>query len=98
MSLKLKPLEDRVVIEPLEGESKSSGGIILPDSSKDKPTKGKVIAVGDGRITKSGQRIEVAVKVKDKILFSQYAGTDVKVGDKEYKILSESEILAILED
>ncbi len=95
--MKLKPLEDRLVVMPLETEDKTSGGIVLPDTAKEKPTKGKVISVGPGRLLKTGERVPLPVKSGDTILFSKYAGNDVKIGSIEYKILTESEILAIVE-
>ncbi|MBI4245409.1 MAG: co-chaperone GroES [Planctomycetes bacterium] len=98
MATKIRPLEDRIVVEPIEEESKTSGGIILPEQSKGKPTKGRVIAAGPGKISKDGSRIQLAIKTNDRILFSEYAGTDIKIGEKEYKIINESEILGILEE
>lgn len=97
MEINIRPLEDRIVVEPLQEEEKTSGGIILPEQSKEKPTKGKVVATGPGRILKSGQRVELQVKNKDTVLFSQYSGTDIKIGEKEYKILNESDVLGILD-
>ena len=94
---KLKPTEDRLVVRALEGDEKSMGGIFLPDTAKEKPTKGQVVAVGPGKIGKNGERIALAVKAGDKILFSQYSGNDVKVDGVEFKIISETEVLAVLE-
>ncbi len=90
----IRPLDDRVVVEGLEAEEKTSGGILLPDTAKQKPQQGKVIAVGPGRQRESGERSVVAVKVGDTVLFGKYAGSDVEVNGKEYKILRESDILA----
>ena len=91
--LTLKPLDARVVIEPLEAEEKTSGGILLPDTAKQKPQQGKVIAVGPGKLTDKGSRTALAVKVGDTVLFGKYSGSDVEVNNKEYKILREGEIL-----
>ncbi len=91
--LALKPLDDRVVVEPLEAEEKTSGGILLPDTAKQKPQQGKVIAVGPGKLNDKGTRTLMAVKVGDTVLFGKYGGSDVEVSGKEYKILRESEIL-----
>lgn len=91
----LKPLGDRVVIELVESEEKTASGIVLPDSAQEKPQEGKVIAVGTGRVTDNGERIAPEVSEGDTIIFSKYAGTEVKLNDKEYLILRESDILAI---
>ena len=95
--MKLKPLEDRVVVERLEAEEKTAGGIVLPDTAKEKPKQGKVIAVGPGKTLESGKRAELNVKVGDKILFASYAGTEVKVEGKELLIMKEDDILAVIE-
>ena len=94
--MKIKPLSDRVVIEPLEAEEKTSGGIYLPDTAKEKPQMGKVVAAGPGKISDAGQKIAMEVKVKDKILYGKYSGTDVNFDGKDYLIMRESDILAIL--
>ena len=91
--LTLKPLDDRVVLEPLEAEEKTSGGILLPDNAKQKPQQGKVIAVGPGKLNDKGVRLALAVKIGDTVLFGKYSGSDVEVNTKEYKIVRESEIL-----
>jgi chaperonin GroES len=91
--LSLKPLDDRVVLEPLEAEEKTAGGILLPDNAKQKPQQGKVIAVGPGKLNDKGTRLALAVKVGDTVLFGKYSGSDVEVNSKEYKIVRESEIL-----
>jgi chaperonin GroES len=91
--LSLKPLDDRVVVEPLDAEEKTAGGILLPDTAKQKPQQGKVVAVGPGKLNDSGTRVALAVKVGDTVLFGKYSGSDVEVNNKEYKILRESEIL-----
>lgn len=92
----LKPLGDRVVIELVESEEKTSSGIVLPDSAKEKPQEGKVVAVGTGRILDSGERVALEVSEGDRIIFSKYAGTEVKYQGTEYLILRESDILAVL--
>ena len=94
--MNLRPLEDRIVVTPLEAEEKTAGGIVLPDSAKEKQTQGEVVAVGKGRVTQAGKLIEPHVKVGDRVIYGQYAGSDVKVGTKEYKIINESELLAII--
>ncbi len=90
----VRPLDDRVVIQPLEAEEKTQGGIVLPDSAKEKPTKGKVVSVGDGKLLDSGKRAEMLVKKGDQVLYGKYAGTEITVGGKDYLILKENEILA----
>lgn len=93
----LKPLGDRIVIELVEAEETTSSGIVLPDSAKEKPQEGNVIAVGTGRVLENGERIDLEVKEGDRIIFSKYSGTDVKYEGKEYLILRESDVLAIIE-
>jgi len=93
-TLKLRPLDDRVVVKRLEAEEKTSGGIILPDNAKEKPQRGEVIAVGPGKLLDNGTRATPDVKVGDIILFGKYSGTEVKVEGVEYLILRESDILA----
>ncbi len=95
---KIKPLNDRVLLERLEAGDKTAGGILLPESAKEKPTEGRVIAVGEGKVRDSGQRVPLAVRVGDRVLFSSYAGTQVKEGGHEYLILEASEILAIVDN
>lgn len=94
--MKVKPLSDRVVIQPLEAEDKTSGGIYLPDSAKEKPQMGKVIAAGPGKVADSGQLIKLEVKVGDTVLYGKYSGTDITLEGKEYLIVRESDILAII--
>ena len=96
--IKIRPLDDRVVVEPIEAEETTAGGIVLPDTAKEKPQKGKVIAVGPGRLDENGKRIPMEVKEGDVVLFSKYAGTEVKIDDEEYLIMREDDILAILEE
>lgn len=93
----LKPLGDRVVIELVEAEEKTASGIVLPDTAKEKPQEGKVVAVGTGRVLDNGERVSLEVCVGDRIIFSKYAGTEVKYEGTEYLILRESDILAIVE-
>ncbi|RLQ91172.1 co-chaperone GroES [Falsibacillus albus] len=92
----LKPLGDRVIIELVESEEKTASGIVLPDSAKEKPQEGKVVAVGTGRVLESGERVAPELTVEDRIIFSKYAGTEVKYQGTEYLILRESDILAVV--
>ncbi|UOQ49092.1 co-chaperone GroES [Gracilibacillus caseinilyticus] len=92
----LKPLGDRVIIELVEQEEKTASGIVLPDSAKEKPQEGKVVAVGSGRVTDKGEKIALEVEQGNTIIFSKFAGTEVKYEGKEYLILRESDILAII--
>ncbi|AOV06688.1 co-chaperone GroES [Sporosarcina ureilytica] len=92
----LKPLGDRIVIELVEAEEKTSSGIVLPDSAKEKPQEGKVIAAGTGRVLENGQRIDLEVKEGDRIIFSKYSGTEVKYEGNEYLILRETDVLAVI--
>jgi chaperonin GroES len=94
----LRPLDDRVVLKVLDAEEKTAGGILLPDTAKEKPQRGKVTAVGNGRLGKDGKRLALDVKKGDVVLFGKYAGSDVKVDGDDYKILRESEILARVEE
>jgi chaperonin GroES len=95
--MKVRPLADRVLVKPLEEEDKSPGGIILPDTAKEKPMRGEVIAVGHGKIDDRGERVAMDVKVKDVVLYGKYSGTEIKVDGEEYLIMRESDILAIVE-
>jgi chaperonin GroES len=92
----LRPLGDRVVVRPTEQEEVTASGIVLPDTAKEKPQRGEVIAVGPGRIADDGSRLPMDVKDGEQVLFAKYAGTEVKVGDDEYLIISEKDILAIV--
>jgi chaperonin GroES len=92
----LKPLGDRIIIELVQSEEKTASGIVLPDTAKEKPQEGKVIAVGTGRILDSGERVAVEVAVGDRIIFSKYSGTEVKYQGTEYLILRESDVLAVI--
>jgi len=95
--MKVRPLHDRVLVERVEAESKTAGGIIIPDTAKEKPAEGVVIAVGKGNVNDKGERIALDVKVGDHILFAKWGGTEVKVDSKELIILKESDILAVIE-
>lgn len=90
----LRPLDDRIVVEPQEAEEKTAGGILLPDTAKQKPQSGKVVAAGPGKLSENGQRLAMAVKVGDTVLYGKYSGSDVEVAGKELKILRESDLLA----
>jgi chaperonin GroES len=92
--VKIRPLDDRVVVEPLEAEEKSAGGILLPDSAKQKPQRGRIVAIGAGKLLDSGDRAVLAVAKGDEVIYGKYSGNDIKIENKEYKILRESDILA----
>lgn len=92
--LNLRPLDDRVVVHPLDAEEMTAGGIVLPDAAREKPQRGKVVAVGAGKLLDSGARGELSVGVGDEVIFGKYGGSDVEVDGEEYKILRESDILA----
>ena len=94
--MKIRPLHDRILVERLEEQEVKRGGIIIPDTAKEKPQEGKVIAVGTGKVTDDGKRLGLDVKVGDKILFGKYSGSEVKVDDRDYLIMREEDILAIL--
>jgi len=94
LNMKIRPLDDRVVVEPLEAEDKTSGGIILPDTAKQKPTRGRVLAVGPGKLLDSGQRSALSVSKGDEVIYGRYAGNDIDVDRREIKILREGDILA----
>ena len=94
--MRIKPLDDRVVVRPVEAEEVKKGGIIIPDTAKEKPQEGEIIAVGPGRMSDAGKRIPVEVKKGDRILFGKYSGTEVTIDAKEYLIMREGDILAIL--
>lgn len=99
MASQLKPLADRVVVEPIEQEERTSSGIILPETAKEKPQEGKILAVGPGRFDENGSsRIPLDVKVGDRVLYAKYGGTEVKSNDKKLLILRESDLLAVVED
>lgn len=92
--LKVRPLDDRVVVEPLEAEEKTAGGILLPDSAKQKPQRGRILSVGPGKLLDDGKRAAMSVHKGDEVLYGRYAGTDVQVENKDVKILRENDILA----
>jgi chaperonin GroES len=96
--MKVKPLQDRLVVKRIEEEEKTKGGIIIPDAAKEKPQEGRVVAVGDGKVLESGQKSPLTVKVGDKILFGKYSGTEIKIDGEEHLILREDDVLAIIED
>ena len=91
---KIRPLDDRVVVEPREAEERTSGGIVLPDTAKERPQRGTVVAIGPGRMLDSGQRGELSVSVGDEVIYGKYGGTEIEVNGEEVKILRESDILA----
>jgi chaperonin GroES len=95
--MKIRPLGDKVLVERLEAESKTAGGIVLPDTAKEKPQRGKVVNVGAGKMLENGTRQDVQVKKGDLVLFTSYAGTEIKIDGKEYLIMDESDIMAVIE-
>jgi chaperonin GroES len=95
--MKIRPLADKVIVQRVEAEGVTAGGIVLPDSAKEKPKRGKVIAIGDGKMLDDGKRAPVSVKKGQEVLFTSYAGTEVKIDGKEYLIMDESDIMAIIE-
>ncbi len=97
MALNIKPLGDRVVVEPLEKEETTPSGLVLPETAKEKPQEGKVVAAGPGRLNDDGTRLPLEVKVNDRVLFAKYAGTEFKMDDTKYLILGEKDILAVLQ-
>jgi len=95
--MQIRPLHDRLIVKRLEEEERTKGGIIIPDTAKEKPIEGKVIAVGKGRVDKDGKNIPMEVKKDDRILFAKYAGTEVKIDGEEYLMMREDDVLAIIE-
>ncbi len=95
--MKVKPLQDRILVSRLKGEEKTKGGLFIPDSAKEKPMQGEVVAAGGGRITEDGKKIPMDVKVGDIVLFAKYSGNEVKIDDKEYLIMKEDDVLAVVE-
>ena len=95
--MKIRPMHDRLVVERIEEQEVRKGGIIIPDTAKEKPQEGKVVAAGAGKVTEEGKRLPLDVKVGDRILFGKYSGSEVKLDDKDYLILREEDVLAILE-
>ncbi len=96
--MKIRPLNDRILVKRLEEEEKTAGGIIIPDSAKEKPAEGKVIAVGPGKLNDNGDRVAMDVKAGDSVLFSKYGGTDVKIDGEDYLIMREDDVLGIVEN
>ncbi len=96
-AMKIRPLADKVIVERIEAENKTAGGIVLPDTAKEKPQRGKVISIGTGKLLDDGSRSEMQVKKGDEVLFTSYAGTEVKLDGKEYLIMEESDIMAVIE-
>jgi len=95
--MKIRPLHDRIIVERLEEETKTAAGIIIPDSAKEKPQQGNVIAVGKGKTTEDGKLLPLDVKVGDKVLFGKYAGSDIKIDGKEYLMMREDDVLGVVE-
>jgi chaperonin GroES len=94
MPVRIRPLDDRVVVKPQEAEEKTAGGILLPDGAREKPQRGKVVAVGSGRLLDSGERAPLTLKVGDVVIYGKYSGSDFKIDGEEHKILRETEVLA----
>jgi len=95
--MKIRPLADKVIVQRLEAENKTAGGIVLPDTAKEKPQRGKIISVGEGKILDDGSLRKPQVKKGDTVLFTSYAGTEIKIDGKEYLIMSESDVMAVVE-
>ncbi len=95
--MKLKPLQDRILVQRVEEETKTKGGIIIPDTAKEKPAEGKVVAVGTGKVTEDGKKVAIELKVGDRILFGKYAGNEVKIDGQEYLIMREDDVLGVIE-
>lgn len=95
--MNLRPLQDRIIVKRLEEENKTSGGIYIPDTAKEKPQKGEIIAVGKGKVTEDGKVLPIDVKVGDKVLFGKYAGTEIKIDGVDYLIMREDDILGVIE-
>jgi chaperonin GroES len=94
--MKIKPLADKVLVQRIEAEAKTAGGIVLPDTAKEKPQRGKVVAVGEGKVLDDGSRRQMQLKAGDEVLFTSYAGTDIKIDGAEYLIMDESDIMAVI--
>lgn len=95
--MKLRPLQDRILVQRVEEETKTKGGIIIPDTAKEKPAEGKVVAVGNGKVGDDGKRVALEIKVGDRILFGKYSGTEVKIEGDEYLIMREDDVLGVIE-
>ena len=96
MSISIKPLEDRIVVQTAEAEQTTASGLVIPDTAKEKPQEGEVLAIGPGRVDDNGNRVPVDVAVGDKVIYSKYGGTEVKVGGEEYLVLSARDVLAVV--
>lgn len=92
--VKLKPLDERIVVEPVEAEEKTAGGIVLPDTAKEKPQRGKVLAIGPGKLLEDGKRVALSVTVGDEVIYGKYAGSEIEIDGRDLKILRESDVLA----
>ena len=97
MALKITPLNDKIVVERLEADDKTAGGIILPDTAKEKPKQGKVLSVGEGKVLDNGKRSAFQVKVGDRVLFTSYAGSEVTLDNKDYLVMTEDDVLAVVD-
>ena len=95
--MKIRPLNDRILVKRLEGEEKTAGGIIIPDSAKEKPAEGEIVAVGPGKLNDSGERVAIDVAVGDRVLFSKYGGTEVKLDGEDFLIMREDDILGVIQ-
>lgn len=95
--MKLKPIGDKIIVERIEPENKTRGGIVLPDNAKEKPKEGKIIAIGEGKLMDNGSRVTPSVKVGERVIFTSFAGSEVKVDNKEYLIMNEEDILAVVD-
>ena len=95
--MKIKPLQDRVIVKRVDLEEEIRGGIVIPDTAKEKPQEGEIVAVGDGKVLDNGQKVAMSVKAGDRILFGKYSGTEVKIDDEDYLIMREDEVLGILQ-
>jgi len=95
--MKLRPLQDRILVQRVEEEAKTKGGIIIPDTAKEKPAEGKIIAVGNGKVNEKGERVALEVKVGDRVLFGKYSGTEVKIEGEEYLIMREDDVLGVID-
>jgi chaperonin GroES len=95
--MKIRPLNDRILVKRLEGEEKTAGGIIIPDSAKEKPAEGEIVAVGPGKLNEAGERVAIDVAVGDRVLFSKYGGTEVKLDGEDFLIMREDDILGVVQ-
>jgi len=95
--MKIRPLADKVLVERIEAESRTAGGIVIPDSAKERPQRGKIVSVGEGKLLEDGSRSQMQVKKGDEVLFTSYAGSEVKLDGKEYMIMDETDIMAVIE-